>query len=115
MKRIGLPIDTLIGGGASSAAPNFPERFAACGHDMHMILVKRKNRDCPEICARGIPGDRESASHARRTWKRRKETSAGPAQPSIPKDLVKPLVTGAMTPEGLKAMFRALKKAVRER
>ncbi|MDA8109396.1 MAG: glycosyltransferase [Betaproteobacteria bacterium] len=42
MKRIGLLIDSLIGGGAERVVLNFAERFAALGHDVHVILVKRE-------------------------------------------------------------------------
>jgi len=42
VKRIGLLIDSLIGGGAERVVLNFAERFAALGHDVHVILVKRE-------------------------------------------------------------------------
>jgi len=42
MKRIGLLIDSLIGGGAERVVLNFAERFAVLGHDVHVILVKRE-------------------------------------------------------------------------
>lgn len=41
MKRIGLLVDSLIGGGAERVVLTFAERFAALGHDVHVILVKR--------------------------------------------------------------------------
>lgn len=39
-KRIGLLIDTLIGGGAERIVLNFAETFSKMGHDVHIILIK---------------------------------------------------------------------------
>jgi putative transposase len=47
--------------------------------------------------------------------KAKKEVPVEPAQLSFPKELVDRLVPGPMTPEGLDAMFRQLKKVVIER
>lgn len=41
-KRIGLLIDSLIGGGAERVVLNFAEKFSAQGHDVHIILVKNQ-------------------------------------------------------------------------
>lgn len=40
MKKIGLLIDTLIGGGAERIVLNFAETFAKFGHEVHIILIK---------------------------------------------------------------------------
>lgn len=40
MKKIGLLIDSLIGGGAERVVLNFAQSFAANGHDVHIILIK---------------------------------------------------------------------------
>lgn len=42
MKKIGLLIDTLIGGGAERIVLNFAETFNKFGHDIHIILVENK-------------------------------------------------------------------------
>lgn len=42
MKKIGLLIDTLIGGGAERIVLNFAETFNKFGHDVHIILVENK-------------------------------------------------------------------------
>lgn len=39
MKRIGLLIDSLIGGGAERVVLNFAEQFSALGHDVHIIMI----------------------------------------------------------------------------
>lgn len=41
-KRIGLLIDSLIGGGAERVVLNLAEGFCAHGHDVHIILIKDK-------------------------------------------------------------------------
>lgn len=41
-KRIGLLIDTLIGGGAERVVMNFAEKFSALGHDVHVILLEHE-------------------------------------------------------------------------
>jgi len=41
-KRIGLLVDSLIGGGAERIALNFAEKFAALGHDVHIIIVRNE-------------------------------------------------------------------------
>lgn len=40
MKKIGLLIDTLIGGGAERIVLNFAETFSKLGHEVHIILIK---------------------------------------------------------------------------
>jgi glycosyltransferase involved in cell wall biosynthesis len=40
--RIGLLIDSLIGGGAERVVLNFAQQFAALGHDVHVILVRNE-------------------------------------------------------------------------
>jgi len=40
MKKIGLLIDTLIGGGAERIVLNFAETFSDLGHEVHIILLK---------------------------------------------------------------------------
>ena len=40
--RIGLLIDSLIGGGAERITLNFAEQFSALGHDVHVFLVKNE-------------------------------------------------------------------------
>ena len=40
--RIGLLIDSLIGGGAERVVLNFAQEFAALGHDVHVILVRNE-------------------------------------------------------------------------
>jgi len=40
MKKIGLLIDTLIGGGAERIVLNFAETFTKFGHEVHIILIK---------------------------------------------------------------------------
>ncbi len=40
MKKIGLLIDTLIGGGAERIVLNFAETFSKYGHEVHIILIK---------------------------------------------------------------------------
>lgn len=40
MKKIGLLIDTLIGGGAERIVLNFAETFAKLGHEVHIILIQ---------------------------------------------------------------------------
>jgi glycosyltransferase involved in cell wall biosynthesis len=42
LKKIGLLIDTLIGGGAERIVLNFAETFNKFGHDVHIILVENK-------------------------------------------------------------------------
>ena len=39
-KRIGLLVDSLIGGGAERVALNFAEKFAELGHDVHIFIVR---------------------------------------------------------------------------
>jgi len=39
-RRIGLLIDTLIGGGAERIVLNFAETFSKFGHEVHIILIK---------------------------------------------------------------------------
>jgi glycosyltransferase involved in cell wall biosynthesis len=39
-KRIGLLVDSLIGGGAERVALNFAENFTALGHDVHVFIVR---------------------------------------------------------------------------
>ncbi len=39
-KRIGLLIDSLIGGGAEKVVLNLAEGFSSRGHDIHIILIK---------------------------------------------------------------------------
>lgn len=39
-KRIGLLIDSLIGGGAERVVLNFAEKFAELGHDVHVLLIR---------------------------------------------------------------------------
>ena len=41
-KRIGLLIDSLIGGGAERVVLNLAEGFCSDGHDVHIILIKNK-------------------------------------------------------------------------
>ncbi len=41
-KRIGLLIDSLIGGGAEKVVLNLAEGFSSQGHDVHIILIKDK-------------------------------------------------------------------------
>jgi glycosyltransferase involved in cell wall biosynthesis len=41
-RRIGLLIDTLIGGGAERVVMNFAEKFSSLGHDVHVILLKHE-------------------------------------------------------------------------
>ena len=41
-KRIGLLIDSLIGGGAERVVLNLAEGFSSHGHDVHIILIKDK-------------------------------------------------------------------------
>ena len=41
-KRIGLLIDSLIGGGAERVVLNLAEGFSSNGHDVHIILIKDK-------------------------------------------------------------------------
>ncbi len=41
-KRIGLLIDSLIGGGAERVVLNLAEGFSAKEHDVHIILIKNK-------------------------------------------------------------------------
>ena len=41
-KRIGLLIDSLIGGGAERVVLNLAEGFCSDGHDVHIILIKDK-------------------------------------------------------------------------
>lgn len=40
--RIGLLIDSLIGGGAERITLNFAEQFSKLGHDVHVFLVKNE-------------------------------------------------------------------------
>ncbi|WP_422462351.1 glycosyltransferase [Endozoicomonas sp. ALB115] len=40
--RIGLLIDSLIGGGAERVTLNFAEQFSKMGHDVHIFLVKNE-------------------------------------------------------------------------
>ena len=40
--RIGLLIDTLIGGGAERITLNFAEQFSQLGHDVHIFLVENQ-------------------------------------------------------------------------
>ena len=40
--RIGLLIDSLIGGGAERITLNFAEQFSSLGHDVHVFLVKNE-------------------------------------------------------------------------
>lgn len=42
MKRIGLLIDSIIGGGAERVVLNFHSIFTQLGHDVHIILVKNE-------------------------------------------------------------------------
>lgn len=42
MKRIGLLIDSMIGGGAERVVLNFHSIFTQLGHDVHIILVKNE-------------------------------------------------------------------------
>lgn len=39
-KRIGLLVDSLIGGGAERIALNFAEKFMELGHDVHIFIVR---------------------------------------------------------------------------
>jgi hypothetical protein len=41
-KKIGLLIDSLIGGGAERVVLNLAEGFCSDGHDVHIILIKDK-------------------------------------------------------------------------
>jgi glycosyltransferase involved in cell wall biosynthesis len=41
-KRIGLLVDSLIGGGAERVALNFAEKFTALGHDVHVFIVRNE-------------------------------------------------------------------------
>jgi glycosyltransferase involved in cell wall biosynthesis len=41
-KKIGLLIDSLIGGGAERVVLNLAEGFCSHGHDVHIILIKDK-------------------------------------------------------------------------
>lgn len=41
-KRIGLLVDSLVGGGAERIALNFAEAFRRLGHDAHMIILKNE-------------------------------------------------------------------------
>ncbi|MGV6851508.1 MAG: glycosyltransferase [bacterium] len=41
-KRIGLLIDTLIGGGAERITLNFAETFSVMGHDVHIFLIRNE-------------------------------------------------------------------------
>jgi len=41
-KRIGLLVDSLIGGGAERMALNFADKFAELGHDVHIIIVRNE-------------------------------------------------------------------------
>ncbi|MBK8451879.1 MAG: glycosyltransferase [Thiofilum sp.] len=41
-KRIGLLIDSLIGGGAERITLNFAETFAKLGHDVHVFILKNE-------------------------------------------------------------------------
>ncbi len=41
-KRIGLLVDSLIGGGAERMALNFADKFAELGHDVHIIIARNE-------------------------------------------------------------------------
>jgi glycosyltransferase involved in cell wall biosynthesis len=41
-KRIGLLIDSLVGGGAERVILNFADSFEALGHDVHIIIVRNQ-------------------------------------------------------------------------
>lgn len=41
-KRIGLLVDSLVGGGAERVSLNFAEKFAALGHDVHIFIVRNE-------------------------------------------------------------------------
>jgi len=41
-KRIGLLVDSLIGGGAERVTLNFAEKFTALGHDVHVFIVRNE-------------------------------------------------------------------------
>jgi len=49
--RVGLLVDTLVGGGAERMSLTFAECFRAMGHDAHVILL----RDVVEHDTRGVP------------------------------------------------------------
>lgn len=50
-KRIGLLVDSLVGGGAERIALNFAEKFIELGHDAHVIILRREI----EHDTRGVP------------------------------------------------------------
>lgn len=41
-KRVGLLVDSLVGGGAERIALNFAEAFRRLGHDAHMIIMRNE-------------------------------------------------------------------------
>jgi len=49
--RIGLLLDSLVGGGAERMALNFAEKFRALGHDAHLFILRNEIEHDP----RGIP------------------------------------------------------------
>lgn len=49
--RIGLLLDSLVGGGAERMALNFAEKFIELGHDAHLFILKNEIEHDP----RGIP------------------------------------------------------------
>ncbi len=49
--RIGLLIDSLVGGGAERMALNFAEKFRDLGHDAHLFILKNEIEHDP----RGVP------------------------------------------------------------
>jgi len=41
-KRIGLLVDSLVGGGAERVALNFADAFRALGHDVHIFIIRNE-------------------------------------------------------------------------
>lgn len=41
-KRIGLLVDSLVGGGAERVALNFADTFRALGHDVHIFIIRNE-------------------------------------------------------------------------
>ncbi len=41
-KRIGLLVDSLVGGGAERIALNFADSFTALGHDVHVFIIRNE-------------------------------------------------------------------------
>lgn len=75
-KRIGLLIDSLIGGGAERVVLNFAEKFSALGHDVHVIIVKNEVEHVVTGAAYQVHALSEDGTLARGRWLNKRRLAA---------------------------------------